>query len=300
MSLAVTAGARAAEDPPRAEMLAVARDLYGAAEYERALGILERLKTAAPAEHGDAATLEQYRALCLLALGRPADAEQAIAALVLADPTFVPSDAAMSPRLRSTFRDVRARTLPQAIQQRYDDAKSAFDRREFATAAVGFSGVLRMLNDPDLGPAASASPLSDIKTLSQGFRDLSTSAAVPPPSAPPASVPVAETPRAQAAAAPPAWKIFTADDTDVAPPVAERQGLPPFPQNLPIARTGILEVVIDERGLVESVTMRVSVNPMYDRMAVDAARSWRYRPATRAGVPVKFRKAVQISVKRQQ
>jgi TonB family protein len=58
--------------------------------------------------------------------------------------------------------------------------------------------------------------------------------------------------------------------------------------------------VIDERGLVESVTMRVSVNPMYDRMAVDAARSWRYRPATRAGVPVKFRKAVQISVKRQQ
>jgi periplasmic protein TonB len=277
----------------------VARDLYGAAEYERALGILERLKTAAPAGQGDAATLEQYRALCLLALGRPADAEQAIAALVLADPTFVPSDAAMSPRLRSTFRDVRVRTLPQAIQQRYDEAKAAFDRREFATAAVAFSGVLRMLNDPDLGPAASAPPLSDIKTLSQGFRDLSTSAAVPPPSAPPAAAPAAEPPRAQAATAPPARKIFTVDDPDVVPPVAERQALPAFPQNLATARTGILEVLIDERGLVESVTMRMSVNPMYDRMALDAARGWRYRPATRAGVPVKFRKAVQISVKRQ-
>jgi len=219
---------------------------------------------------------------------------------VLADPMFVPADSAMSPRLRTTFRDVRARTLPQVIQQRYEEAKAAFDRHEFATAAVGFSGVLRMFNDPDLGQAASAPPLSDIKTLSRGFRDLSTSASVPPPTSPPAAVPATTAPKAPAADSQPTWKIFSAEDADVVPPVAERQALPPFPQNLSIARTGILEVVIDERGMVESVTMRMSVNPMYDRMAVDAARTWRYRPASRAGVPVKFRKVIQVAVKRNQ
>ena len=179
-----------AEEPPAAQSLALARDLYGAAEYEHALEILDRVRTSAVQARGeDVANVEQYRALCLLALGRPSDAEQAIAALVLADPTFVPSDSAMSPRLRATFREIRTRTLPVAVQRQYDSAKAAFDRREFAAAAVGFSGVLRTMSDPDLAQASTVSPLSDIKTLSQGFRDLSTSASAPPPSAPVAAAP---------------------------------------------------------------------------------------------------------------
>jgi hypothetical protein len=99
-------------------------------------------------------------------------------------------------------------------------------------------------------------------------------------------------------APPPAPKIYTADDSDVVAPVIERQGLPPFPPQLTVSRNGLLEVVIDERGLVESVVMRLSINPVYDRLVVDTARTWRYRPATRGGVPVKFRKVVQIAVKR--
>jgi hypothetical protein len=57
--------------------------------------------------------------------------------------------------------------------------------------------------------------------------------------------------------------------------------------------------VIDERGEVESAVMRLPVDPSYDRTAVNAAKSWRYTPATLSGVPVKFRKVIQISLEPQ-
>ena len=45
--------------------------------------------------------------------------------------------------------------------------------------------------------------------------------------------------------------------------------------------------------------MTQSINPQYDAMAVAAAKRWRYQPATLNGTPVKYRKAVQVSVKPQ-
>src|SRR5687767_7658265 len=84
------------------ESLATARELYAAAAYEDALLMLNRLRaTDAPA--ADRRGIEQYRAFCLLALGRTSDAERAIEAVVSAEPTYQPSDADMSPRLRTAF-----------------------------------------------------------------------------------------------------------------------------------------------------------------------------------------------------
>ena len=57
---------------------------------------------------------------------------------------------------------------------------------------------------------------------------------------------------------------------------------------------GLLEVVIDEQGRVIGLTMRTSVHPLYDTQLMTAAREWRYQPATVGGVPVKFRKLIQI------
>jgi TonB family protein len=277
-----------------ADSLALARDLYGAAEYESALGILDKLR-GGTASGEQAASVEQYRAFCLMALGRASDAEQAIAAVVHADPTYLPAEAAVSPRMRSTFRDVRARTLPAVIQRQYDVAKAAFDKRDFAVAAVAFAGVLRVLNDPDVAAGATAPPLSDLRTLAAGFLDLSTVAAAPPPP-PPAPAPgVAE---AAPAPAPPAPAIFGVDDRTITPPVVLRQELPPYPAQLPIGNRGVLELIIDERGGVERAALRVSINPRYDRQVLDAARTWRYEPARRSGVPVKYRKMVQINVRR--
>ena len=55
-------------------------------------------------------------------------------------------------------------------------------------------------------------------------------------------------------------------------------------------------MVIDETGAVEQALIRVPLNAAFDRQAIIAARTWTYRPATLNGVPVKFRKTVQINV----
>jgi hypothetical protein len=63
-----------------------------------------------------------------------------------------------------------------------------------------------------------------------------------------------------------------------------------------VAKTGVLELVIDSAGNVESAMMRVPVNAQYDRMATTAAKSWLYQPATVDGSPVKFVKRIQVAL----
>lgn len=280
-----------------ADSLTAARDLYAAAEYEDALALLNKLQ---PGEHepDERRAIEQYRAYCLLALGRSADAEQAIAAVVTATPLYKPG-ADASPRVRSAFTDVRRRVLPAIIQQKYAAAKVAFDRKNFPVAATVFTEVVEAMADPDVADAVKQPPLADLRVLAIGFRDLSVSAAAPPP------VPVRETPPAPAvlarpapAAVPAAPRVYATSDAQVVPPVALKQTLPPFPAQLPIARRGVLELVINEKGVVESATMRESVNPRYDVQLVAAAKSWQYQPATLDGAPVRYRKMVQVDVKR--
>ena len=56
-------------------------------------------------------------------------------------------------------------------------------------------------------------------------------------------------------------------------------------------------MVIDEFGAVESAIMTASVTQTYDLMVLTATKTWRYKPATVNGAPVKFRKTVQITIK---
>ena len=44
------------------------------------------------------------------------------------------------------------------------------------------------------------------------------------------------------------------------PPQAIRQQIPAFPGRVTLAKTGVLELVIDDNGNVESAMMRVPVN----------------------------------------
>jgi hypothetical protein len=50
---------------------------------------------------------------------------------------------------------------------------------------------------------------------------------------------------------------------------------------------------------VTGLNLRVSVHPLYDQILMAAAREWRYQPARLDGVPVKYRKSVQIAVDKQ-
>src|SRR5581483_484955 len=134
-----------------------------------------------PRTADDARTVDEYKAFCLLALGRTNEAQHAIESLVAEQPAFHPANGDLSPRVRAAFADVRRRMLPTVIQQRYADAKAAFDRKEFAAAAQGFQQVLDLMGDSDIGSAASQPPLADIRTLATGFHDLSVQATPPPP-----------------------------------------------------------------------------------------------------------------------
>jgi len=282
--------------------LAAARDLYAAAAYEDALIILNQLSQGA---HGpdEERSIQQYRAFCLLALGRTADAEQAIAAVVAVQPRYQPSDGEVSPRVRTTFADVRRRVLPNVIQQQYAIAKASYDRKNYAEAAERFNYVLDVLNDPDVRASAAQPPLADLRTLAMGFRDLALTAATPPPAPPkpePVPPPVAAPVAVAAAAVPSTPRIYSAGDAGIVAPVPVRQVLPPFPSTaaVPKQAQGVIEVVIDETGAVEQALVRVPLNAAYDRQAVIAARGWLYQPAMLNGKPVKFRKTIQINVAR--
>ena len=272
------------------DSVAAARDLYTAANYEEALVVLGRLESPSgrPSDH---MAINQYRAFCLLALGRMQEAERAIEAVLTVDLLYRPTDADMSPRLRSAFAGVRQRILPAIVQQEYARAKTAFERKDFPAAIAQFDRVLQALENPDLGTAAHTPPLADLRTLATGFRDLSAKAAAPPPEPPPLPPPTV------VAAAPPLRSIYIGTEPGVSLPVVMRQVLPAFPRDLVASRRdGVLEVIINETGTVDSAVMRTSINPRYDLIVVNAAKSWKYSPATVKGTPVKFRKLINISV----
>src|SRR5947208_10413957 len=118
------------------DSLASARDLYASAAYEDALAMLGRLNMKElPSTDGRVA--DQYRALCLLALGKTAEASLAIEAVVTAEPAYRPTEGEVSPRVRAVFSDVRKRLLPGIVQQKYTQAKAAYDLKDYRPAPQG-------------------------------------------------------------------------------------------------------------------------------------------------------------------
>lgn len=272
--------------------LAAARELYASARYDEALAVLDGLRSdAAPVV--ERKSIAQYRSLCLLALGRGEEAEAAIAAVVTADPLFQPSEAEAAPRVRAAFSEVRERLLPQIASSRYAAAKSAFDRRDHASAERQFRDVLVLIDDPQM-----RGRLADLRVLASGFLDLSIAALAPPPSPKPEAKP-------EPAAPPPAPgpepnRVYTGEEPGVVPPAIIRQDVPNLPTAIlqQVRDRGLLEIVIDEAGRVTFMAMRSVVHPQYDPMLLAAAREWKYKPATYKGVPVKFRKMIRIAATR--
>jgi TonB family protein len=274
--------------------VAAARELYASAAYDDALKMLDGLRQANPTTE-ERQVISLYRALCLVALGRATDADRAVETLVVENPLYRPSMTDLPPRMRTTFTETRKRLLPVIIQKTYAEAKAAYDRDEYRPAADGFSRVLEVLADADIAAAAGQPPLSDLKVLATGFKDLSLKELELPPPPPPAAVAVV------APALPPRpsrdySKVFSVEDVDVTQPSIVRQAFPPFPGRITMAAVGIMEVVIDAEGAVESAKLRAPVHPQYDHLAVAAAKKWRYQPAIVDGIPVKFMKRVQVTL----
>lgn len=280
--------------PRDAAGITSARELYASARYDEALTVLDRLLAAPVADASEVKLIEQYRSFCLLALGRTEEAQSAIAAVVTADPFYLPGEDEVAPRVRSMFADVRGRLLPELATTRYALAKQSYDRKMHAEAAQRFKQLLALLEDPQM-----EGRLGDLRVLAKGFFDLATAAAAPPPEPSPAPEP--EPPAAEPApVVTPAPRIYGSEDKDVIAPVIVRQELPAVPPSIVgMARSqGLLEVVIDQQGRVIGMTLRSGVHPLYDTILLNAVREWKYRPAKLKGVPVQFRKLIQFNVRR--
>jgi TonB family protein len=268
------------------------RDLYASAAYEEALSALGRLKAEAPDTDLE---IERYRVLCLIALGRSAEAERVIESIVTADPLYQPSPTDAAPRVRTAFAAVRQRILPTLARSLYVQAKTDYDRKAYADAAKGLEKAVSVIDTID---PQSRNELGDLRVLANGFLDLSRAAAAPPP---PVAPPPAPTPSAPASEPPP---VVSAPAPAAIPNtglVALKQELPPMPFS--IASLGVgeyrgtVEVQIDERGNVTSARMLQPVHAIYDPILLRAARDWKYEPPRIAGKPTSSLKRVEIVLK---
>lgn len=321
----VAAGAGlGAQDP-----LGAAKDLYASAAYEDALSQLSRLDGGSTAP-GIARQADQYRVFCLFALGRTQEAESIAEAMIRKEPLAQLDATDASPRLEMMFSDLRKRLMPSLIRERFKTARSALDKKSFTEAGPPLTEARFMIVEAEKLGVRDAG-LADLSVLVDGFLLLIRSAAeqpptpqvakagpsvgaVAPPVAPrqpageagsrPVSTPPAPAPDSRSASAAPAASAgrphaYSIDDEGVAPPVAIDQQMPAVPPAMAVLikrrqASGLVDLLIDETGRVLEATIRQSLNPSFDAMIVQSARRWKYRPATKDGVPVRYVKTLLL------
>ena len=309
---AVGATARADQNP-----LEAAKDLYASAAYEEALSTLSRVSEGDTSTPAVARQVDEYRAFCLYALGRTKEAESIAESLIRREP-LVPLDAPdASPRLEAMFAGVQKRILPSLIRERYRNLRPVLDRKEYAEAEAPLAEARRMLNEAERLGAWDES-LADLSVLVDGFLalwrarvEMNAPAPAPPaapvassapaaPSPPSLSGPSESAPMPSSRASGP--RVYRVDDANVTPPVPIYQRTPSLPTELltilrSLNKPTIMSLTIDETGSVEKADVRVSTHSSYDRLLIRAAAMWKYRPATRDGVPVRYEKVVVFDVK---
>jgi TonB family protein len=259
------------------EPLQQIKTLYASAAYEDALSMIARLQAS-----GRKAEYEQYRVFCLVALGRTAEAEKAIASVVEADPSFVPDAREMSPRIRDMFARTRRAMVPDIAHRLYLDARESLNRQDKAAATAKFEAVVRLIDSTAGDKAADAEEplLYELRLLASGFLDLSRAADARP--------------------APAVRQPSTVPSIDIVAPTPIRQELPAWtPPELWNAREfrGAIRVFISEQGRVTDAELSPSIHPAYDRLLLAAAKAWQYQPATRNGSPVASEKVIEVVLK---
>jgi TonB family protein len=266
-----------------------AKTLYAAASFESALAVLGQLD----AEAGTRADAFEYTALCLIALGRSAEAQTIVDALVAGTPTFLPTGEEVSPRFMALLNDARRRLLPEIAKQLFNDAREQFRAKNNQAAREGFEQVLRLVDDASWGDSSDG---EDLRTLASGFIELvaSSDAAIVLPAR------VAEpTPAVESVVAPPAAPAR--QRIELQSPVPIEQVMPKWrPTDTVTAQrhfTGAVRVRIGTNGRVVHAAIEVPTDPAYDRTLLDAAKSWRYMPARRNGEPIEMDKLVIFSLR---
>jgi hypothetical protein len=142
--------------------------------YEEALSEFTRLKSSLTAP-GAAVEADQYRAFCLVALGRTTEAEGLAESLVRKDPMMTVGRLDASPRIEAMFATLRKRVLPQVIRDEYRIARSLASQKS-PDAQSHLRDLQRMLTEAE-SIGAWDETLSDLRILVDGFLELSHAAA---------------------------------------------------------------------------------------------------------------------------
>jgi hypothetical protein len=268
------------------------RSLYASASYDEALTELDKLDADSWSEQVD-----EYRALCLIAIGREREAEQALEHLVRLSPLHSMTSDRMSPRVIALFETVRARTIPAVARELYAKARSSYEGGRFDAAVSQFLKVAELLSDPAL--VEKNLNLAEMKELSEGFVEPAKSklkAPEPPPVHQPVETPMV--PAATRASEPSGPQLFTVEDRDVVPPVALSRTMPRWTPGFnpggPRSLRGMLDIVTDSNGDVESVKLVNPLSPLYDRLLLAAAKEWKFTPARRNGEPVRYSWVLEV------
>jgi tetratricopeptide (TPR) repeat protein len=272
--------------------LSEAKTQYEEAAYEDALTTLTKASASTPA---DRVQLEQYRALCLIALGRLPEAERAVSALVEADPTYVPPSSVASPRVLAMVADIRRKELPGVTRRVLDSGRAAYEAKNIPLAQRQFDLLLNLLDDPAMEGRPER---EDLRAVAQGFSTLLVAASAAPRPAPPTeperTAAPSSSPSAPPSSPPPAASPFV-------PAVVIQETLPIWaPPNPSIARNeynGAVKVRIGTDGRVKAASIDRPSHPAYDAVLLNTARSWLYKPAMQNGTPIESERVIAVRLR---
>jgi hypothetical protein len=255
-----------------------AKRLYASAAYDDALRALEGLGASASSD----ADVQEYRALCLMALGRSGDAARAAEALVAASPLRIPSADEFPPRFVALVSETRQRVLPVVARRLYASGREQYHGDMTVQATETFQRVLAILDDPVMRTNADA---PDLRTLAMGYLDLlEAKQARSQPAAVPASAPTQPRPQASFVAAKPLRQDFPA-------------WVPSKTTDPSLTLHGMISIRIGTDGRVKALTVVEPTLPAYDARLRDASREWTYEPATYDGAPVESMRVLSVELK---
>jgi TonB family protein len=266
------------------DVLQEVRDLYASAAYEAALTTIATLEDSASRPE-----IDQYRVLCLVALGRSGEAERAVEQLLTKNPLYRPLASDTPPRIQDLFTGVRRRLGPSIARKMYLDGKGAFERKDRETAVRIFEELARVSDDRDLRDDPT---IGEIRLLVGGFLTLSKAlnSAEPVDRAEPI-IPVS----------PVSVQASAAATTVTSPPVAIQEDLPAWKPIDSASRTtefrGALRVSITATGTVASAELVRPVHPVYDQLLLRAAKAWNYEPGRVNGQAVPSERIVNVVLK---
>lgn len=184
LACATAVGAAGQPVDRRAEI----RNLYAAANYEETLSLLALLDSSPESSVGDDLRddLDEYRALCLLALAREADAERAMRSLVTRHPLSLDRLEERSPKFVTLYQQVRAKMAPQLAAAAYAAGKQHYDTGDYTNARVRLRDALSLLKY-----APGERSAAELEMLASGFLALAERPPVEAPVVTAAQAPVA-------------------------------------------------------------------------------------------------------------